>query len=112
MTTFFNPGVGVQETAAARYTRDIATRGGEYNTAYVNTKLDAVANLTLVATGRNDKEYGTRKGDLTYTGKILAPGTPKYDADGRNARLYCDSVTLVSALSADAFNPLATDTIV
>jgi hypothetical protein len=99
------------EDTASRKNRDLDQRGGEWNvkSGTLDGNLDPTDNLTLVAAGREDREFNSRGGDVTYSGKILAPGAPKYDADGRNARLYADRTTLVSHLTGDAWNAVAAD---
>jgi hypothetical protein len=99
------------ETPTQRKARDLDARKGEWNvkTGTLAKGLDPVANLTNATTGRNDREFNSRGGDVTYVGKLLAPGAPKYDADGRNGRLYADPDSKVSAMTGDAWNVVAAD---
>lgn len=77
------------ETAAQRYARDVAQRGGDVKVSY-----DAEGNpvFTLVAAtatgGRTDRDYLKRGGDVYYTYDENGEPVRNVDANGRNEREY------------------------
>lgn len=80
MAINWGPVVGA-ETAAQRFTRDVDLRGGEVQGVEEGAQ-------TLVADGRNDREFDKRGDDLGYTYDVNGKPVPSVDANGRNEREY------------------------
>jgi len=88
----------VAETPAQRYARDVSQQRGDWQVD-VNGDLVYVA-PTSPQGGRTNRDLLRRGGDVYYT--YDADGNPvrNVDADGRNARIYTDYTTGVSATGA------------
>lgn len=94
------------ETAAQRYARDVATRGGDVKYTYTsaNGGTNNVVAKTTVATdaagGRNDREYDKRGGDVGYTYDVNGQPVKAVNDNGRNEREYVNKANGTSALAA------------
>lgn len=89
------------ETAAQRYARDVAQRGGDVKYTYDGAGLPVKSTVAASAAGgRNDRDFDKRGGDVYYTYSGLTP-VRNVNANGRNKRQYVNA--------ADNSSPLATN---
>jgi hypothetical protein len=93
-----SPIVGA-ETAAQRYARDVAARGGDVQVTY-NGAGDPVFSLVAATAvgGRTNRDFLQRGGDVYYTYDVNGAPIRNVDVNGRNERQYVNYATGDSAI--------------